>query len=82
MYDRLRLDSAGLTQTAIPFATGIRVEVAEDDGVLGSSTANAFLIPAPESDITSEGCTQWTGIIDLARSFQNVFLTSRTHGNA
>lgn len=48
---RLRLDSAGLTHTAIPFATGIRVEVAEDDGVLGSSTANAFLTPAPESDI-------------------------------
>ena len=47
---RLRLDGAGLPHTAIPFATGIRVEVAEDDGALGTSTANAFLPPLSESD--------------------------------
>lgn len=47
---RLPLDNAGLPHTAVPFATGIRVEVAEDDGALGTSTANAFLTPATESE--------------------------------
>jgi hypothetical protein len=47
---RLRLQNAGLPQSVVPFVTGIRVEVAEDDGLLGTSTANVFLTPATESD--------------------------------
>jgi hypothetical protein len=46
---KVRLDGAGLPSGAVPFATGIRVEVAEDDGVLGTSTANVFLTPSPHS---------------------------------
>jgi hypothetical protein len=47
---RLRLDGAGLSHDAIPFANSIRVEVAEDDGVLGTSTANVFIPPSTESE--------------------------------
>ena len=47
---RLRFAGAGLPPSAVPFDTGIRVEVSEDDGALGTSTANAFLTPSTYSE--------------------------------
>ena len=47
---RLRLDSAGLSHDAVPFVSGIRVEVSEDDGILGTSTANVSFTPSTESE--------------------------------